>query len=95
MRTISRIPGVNPFAPNAPFLYPLKTGCTEVQDVFKGYRNGALGTNVLIFLVNSKSILKLLILDGICNYVQNIWNKVKAREIGQDQKTLILVLSDF
>ena len=57
MRTISGIPGVNPFAPNAPFLYPLKTGCTEVQDVFRGYRNGALGTNVLIFPVNSKSLL--------------------------------------
>ena len=60
MRTISRIPGVNPFAANAPFLYPLKTGCTEVQDVFKGYRNSALGTNVLIFLVNSKSLLQVI-----------------------------------
>ena len=39
---------VNPFAPNAPFLYSLET--TEnlrFSYVFKGLRKGALGTNGL------------------------------------------------
>ena len=36
---------INPFIPNAPFLYPLKT--LRFSDVFRGKRKGALGTNGL------------------------------------------------
>ena len=33
---------LNPFAPNAPFLYPLKTSeNVTFSDVFRGYRKGA------------------------------------------------------
>ena len=60
-----------------------------------GVENGALGTNGLIFLVNSKSLLKLLISDGICNSRENIFNKVKtSSKIGQNQKTLMLTFND-
>ena len=38
----------NPFIPNAPFTYPLKTlENLRFSDVFKGWRKGALGTNGL------------------------------------------------
>ena len=36
---------VNPFVPNAPFLYPLKI--LRFSDVFRGERKGALQTNGL------------------------------------------------
>ena len=40
---------INPFVPNAPFLYPLKTSENlTVSDVFRGSRKGASGTNGLI-----------------------------------------------
>ena len=38
---------INPFVPNTPFLYPLKTSKNVTSDVFEGYRKGALGTNEL------------------------------------------------
>ena len=39
---------LNPFVPNAPFLYPWKHRKTwRFSDVFRGYRKGALGTNEL------------------------------------------------
>ena len=35
---------LNPFQPNVPFLYPLKTLENEMfSDIFRGYRNGTLG----------------------------------------------------
>ena len=38
----------NPFVPNAPFLYSLKTSQTvRFSDAFRGYRKSALGTNGL------------------------------------------------
>ena len=47
---------VNPFVPNAPFLYPLKTSenltvFLRFSDVFSGHRKGALGTNEFIQMV--------------------------------------------
>ena len=43
---------VNPFVPNAPFLYPLKTSENrKVFDVFRGQRKCALGVNELINLL--------------------------------------------
>ena len=45
---------INPFVPNALFLYPLKTSETvRLFDVFRGYRKGTLGTNGLISTINS------------------------------------------
>ena len=39
---------INPFVPNAPFLYPLKTSENlRFFDVFRGWRKSALGTNGL------------------------------------------------
>ena len=39
---------INPFIPNAPFLYSLKTSENRmVSDVFRGERKGALETNKL------------------------------------------------
>ena len=39
---------INPFVPNIPFLYPLKTsGNLRFSDVFRGQRKGALGTDGL------------------------------------------------
>ena len=40
---------INPFVPNAPFLYPLKTKKTiRFSNVFRWWRKGALGTNELV-----------------------------------------------
>ena len=44
---------INPFVPNASFLYPLKT--VRFSGVFRGQRNGALGMNGLITSVYRKS----------------------------------------
>ena len=39
---------INPFIPNASFLYPLKTSeNSEAFDVFRGYRKDTMGTNGL------------------------------------------------
>ena len=39
----------NPFPPNVPFFYPLKHHKTsQSSDVFRGQREGALGTNGLL-----------------------------------------------
>ena len=50
---------INPFIPNAPFLYPLKT--LRFSDVFRGKRKGALGTSGLkvcrSMIASSKKIL--------------------------------------
>ena len=46
---------LNPFVPNAPVVYPLKTSenlkvfWLWFSNVFRGYRKGTLGTNGLIF----------------------------------------------
>ena len=82
-------------------MYPFSTSwkhqkTLRFSDVFRGHRKSALGTNGLIFLVNSKSLLKSLILNGIYNSKQNTWNKVKAsRKISQNQKILILIFCHY
>ena len=42
---------INPFWPNVPFSYPLKIQIFSFSEVFKGYRNGKLAYNGLIFVI--------------------------------------------
>ena len=45
---ITHVIRINPFVPNAPFLYPMKTPETvNFSNIFKGQKKGALGTNGL------------------------------------------------
>ena len=45
---VARTNNINPFLSNVPFLHPLKTsGSLWFSDVFRGYKNGTLGKNVL------------------------------------------------
>ena len=45
------VPFVNPFVPNAPFLYPLKTSENrKFSYIFRRWKKGALGTNGLLKL---------------------------------------------
>ena len=76
---------LNPFVPNAPFLYPLKTEIRKVFWCFHGVEKGCIGNEWVKFWKSDMSIISIYLwFDFIAdltspnpaqNYVFNVENK--------------------